>query len=315
MPRPGFYNDNEYRAYPFVFSAGEPRLPESTIVDAGFIMRLDAGFDDRAHTIWLASITRAGSTFTFEFRTDANTAALLFTRNAAAKEWQIEYGESAILPPTAGTVCTDASEPIWEGFIVTGPLADLDSIMPADGTRTFAKNEQQIEPGRIQNLKKAYLRAISVGNYERPYIPLCGSPAGEASNPDIIINKTCMQGDIRLKEGYNCVIRQPSWTNELRIGASRGAGAPVDQELCANGSELALFENEPLFDPPGGKPPKFFVNGPACDDLIFTLNGLGGPSITITGGTGVNIATQTNPPKITIARNLNSTGNCENAQA
>jgi hypothetical protein len=309
MPRPGFYNDNEYRAYPFVFSAAQQAgLPDSIIVDAGVIMRLDCAFDDTLHTVWLQKITREADKFYFTFKTDAHDEVLVFSRDATAAEWQIEYVESAAQTAINGeAICEENQDPVWEGFLVTGPLADLDAMLQVDGDIVFEKDVEQLEPGRIQNLNKAYARSISVGNYERPNIPECGDPLTNIT-PNIVLNKQCLQGNIKFKDGYNCSIRQTAWNNEIRIGAAIGAGAKVDEELCANGSELALFAGEAAAG-------KFFGNGPACDDLIFTINGLGGPTVTITGGQGINIATQTDPPRITISKDISAAGNCPQTQS
>jgi hypothetical protein len=304
MPQPGFYNDNEHRAYPFIFQPGEPTLPESAIVDAGFVMRIDSQFEESLHTVWLAQVARTGSQFTFTFRTNAHAVPLVFTCESNTTEWAILYGESASLLSTAdnNVACEENTDPVWEGFIVTGPLQALAASVPANSVKTFVQDEQQIEPARIQNLNKSYVRTINVGNYERPFIPACDDNTATPV-PDVVLNKRCLIGDVKFKEGYNCVIRQPSWTNELRIGAAIGAGMQLDAALCANGSELPLFDGEIAAG-------KFFTGGPACDDLIFTLNGLGGPNVTLLGGQGINIATQTNPPKITITRNINNAGNC-----
>lgn len=301
MPRPGFYNDNEYRAYPFVFkpNAGQT-MPESAVVDAGVIMRLDSNFDDKIHTVWLASITRDTGRFYFEFKTDAAPESLRFSRSAGAKEWEIEYADS-----DERTDCENVDDPVWEGFLVTGPLKELNEWLSADDTVTFAKDVYQLEPARIQNLNHAYVRSVNVGNYDRIVVPGCEDKNRVLVAPNVVLNKACMAGDLRFKEGYNCSIRQTTFANEIVIGASLGAGAPVDAELCANGSELALFPDEQLFS--GSK---FFSGGPACDELIFTINGLGGPAVTLTGGGGINVSTKTDPPRIVISRNPVNTVDC-----
>ena len=53
---------------------------------------------------------------------------------------------------------------------------------------------------------------------------------------------------------------------------------------------------------------KFLSGGPACCELISTINGLGGRVVSITGGTGVQVSTATD--KITIALDTNSQNNC-----
>jgi hypothetical protein len=303
MPRPGFYNDNEYRAYPFIYDKTVSSLPDNVIVDAGIVMRIDSNFDGAVHSVWLASVSRAGTEFTFEFQTDATEEPLTFTCLGDAG-WQIKYAESAV-QNTAPT-CANKNDPVWEGFIVVGPVQNLTAFLSDSETVTFTKTARQLEPGRIQNLCKAYLRTINLGNYERPYVPNCDEATpGVDVLPDIVINRTCMAGNLRLKEGYNCVIKQKDWRNEITISAVKGAGAEIDPAFCENGSELALFPGESLFENN-----VFYSRGPACSDLISSINGLPGPSITLVGGDGINIKTQADPPKITLTRNITAAGNC-----
>ena len=284
MPRPGFYNDNEYRAYPFVYDkpATLPALPTSVIVDAGFVMGLDAQFDETQHTIWLSAINRTTvdsvPMFEFVFKTNATNTTLSFFREQGLDEWVNSYAESV---PLSSNPC--AEEPIWSGFIVTGPLIDLRSVFSAS-TWLFVNNDYRVEPARIQNLAKSYLRSISVGNYDRVRVPDCGV-TGANNNRPIILNARCMKGDIRLKEGYNCLITQTDRANELIVSAIKGAGAgATSAELCANGSEIPLYPAEQITENS-----KFFSGGPACDELITTVNGVGGTNINIIGGAGVNI--------------------------
>jgi hypothetical protein len=284
MPRPGFYNDNEYRAYPFVYDkpATLPPLPTSVIVDAGFVMGLDAYFDETQHTVWLSAINSVVvdtvPVFEFVFKTNASSATLSFFREQESNEWLNEYAESA---PLNSKQC--AEEPIWSGFIATGPLGALRDVF-SSGTWSFTDNDYRVEPALIQNLNKAYLRSISVGNYDRVRVPACGV-TGTNDNRPIILNARCIKGDIRLKEGYNCLITQTDRANELSVSATKGAGAgSTSAELCAHGSEIPLYPAEPL-----AADSKFFSGGPACDELITTVNGVGGTNINIIGGAGINI--------------------------
>lgn len=297
MPRPGFYNDNEYRAYPFIYQARaqtEPTLPESVIVDAGFIMGLDADFDEKSDAIWLAEISRAGTTITFTFETDAVGGVdfrLIFTRNIADEEWLTEYAQTA----PAALPC--AEEPVWEGFLVTGVLENAANLLTDGQTIVFEKNEYRVEPGRIQNLAKSYLRSITVGNYERTAIPECGtSRTGERP---VILNAACIKGDVKLKEGYQCQITQNNRTSTIDISAAVTAGAEKDAAFCEYGSELPLYVGE---IPAEGF--KFYSSGSACNELIFTLNGVGGKNLSLLGGNGVTITTtEENQLKLTLDAN------------
>jgi len=300
MPRPGFYNGNEYRSYPFIFKP-DAALPTSLVVDAGVVMGLDAEFDPKQHSVWLHSITRTNSTITVQLHTDAPGAVetpLVFSRAVTAEQWTTEFSATG---PADITVAPCANEPIWYGFLTTGPLAVFLAARPAGTTLTFAKNEYQLEPALIQNLAKSYLRSISVGNYSRTTIPPCGA-VNEAARP-IVQHTQCLQGDIRLKEGYRCSILQTDRANTITIGAGLTAGQLVDAGLCENGSELPLFEGEPL-----AENNVFYGGGPACNELISTINGIGGRTLNIIGGTGVRITTT--PDKITVTLDANSRNNC-----
>lgn len=282
MPRAGFYNDNEYRAYPFVYKTTpqNPALPNACIVDCGIIMGLDSQYDETQHAVWLARASKSATTVTFELETDAPGAEgrpLVFTRTHDAVEWQTEH----VVSTQAEKIC--AIEPAWEGFLVTGVLTDFISAIPENVTIVFAADAYVIEPARIQSLVKSYLRSISLGNYSRVLAlpsPECGGPV---SIPEryVVVNKTCMHGDLRFKEGHNCEITQVDRNNEIIIGAAVGAGAGGN-DIC---EEIKLFDDE---TPPAGS--KLLSGGPACDEIVFTVNGVNyDGALQIVGGTGVAV--------------------------
>lgn len=382
MPRPGFYNDNEYRAYPFIFkpAVSTPnRIPNSAIVDCGVIMGLDSEFDGTLHSVWLKTVKRIGGAFEFEFDTDAPGAAnkpLVFTRPVTADEWLTEEAESE---PYIKDDNSCAVEPVWSGFLVTGPLTELQELLPTDGTITLNLN-YILEPARVQSLVKTYLRAISLGNLSRPQAKLeCETPDG--STRHVVINKKCVTGNIRFLEGYNAQIRQRKVVNEISITAGRGLGTPFDGDICRTHGEIPFYENEqsPFFggtvtttfkselgtelqlpvDPAVGdtygiksetetgtytatyyiwnnfdwekiivefetgvdfptampgqvqRRSKFLSGGPACDELIASINGIQGPDVNIIGGTGVSITADPNNHIIYVdLSTTNIAGNC-----
>jgi hypothetical protein len=316
MPRPGFYNDNEYRWYPFIYrkTTAENIVPHAAIVDCGIIMGLDSRYDAATHTVWLAHIRRAETVIEFEVRTDAPgvTGPLTFTRDATilpgqeayvepepGNEWQTEY----VSGPVGEEVC--AIEPSWEGFLVTGPLKELIDSMAIGETREFGSAEYVVEPGRVQSLVKSYLRSITVGNMARPEAKSSCDPENTLIRP-VIINSRCIAGDIRFKEGYNAIIAQSDSENKISVGAGRGSGAPIDGDLCENGSEIPFYPGEA---PPEGS--QFFSGGPACDELISSINGVQGPDVTIVGGTGISLVPDEAPNTLRISlSNVNLAGNC-----
>jgi hypothetical protein len=337
MPRAGFYNDNEYRAYPFVYkrtdavpsfaelpSSGNkhmiyltrdtgdkyrwtgsaytlidpiaPALPDACILDAGVIMGLMSEFDPTQHSVWLESVSRAADVFTFTFRTDAPGAAgqlLTFTRPADTNEWLSEP--------------VDAAD--WEGFFVTGPLASLADQLTDGANLTFHAVDLVLEPARVQSLVKSYLRSVSLGNYRRTLVTPtdgCENSSAAVNVREIVVNAEGLQGDLRLKEGYNCRISQTDFNREIRVAAAVGAGLIPDNELCSRGGELPLYTGE---EPPEGSP--FLSGGPACDETISTINGVGGPNVTIVGGSGVGVTTDNENFSVRVALDSNNlVGNC-----
>lgn len=320
MAKPGFYNDNEYRAYPFVHRSQQPGhvLPNSAIVDAGIILGLLAFEEDVPdYTVWLHSVSRDETGFTFTFKyagknLEAAATPLSFFREDTDDDWAIVYARADVwttIPgatPDTPTIAAFA-DAAWEGFIATGPLTDLRAALPIGQTFEFEQDAYQLEPARIQNQHKAYLRSISVANYDRSRIPQCGTTPTQTGARTVFVNAPYMRGDIRLKEGYNCQITQTDRANEITIAGVKNAGAKLDKDICDNAGEIPLF--------PGEKPPhpsKFLGGGPACNELISTINGVGGSSLNFVGGTGVAITTEDN--KITVSLRENTQTNCVNQQ-
>ena len=379
MPRPGFYNDNEYRAYPFIFKPDVDTLPNSSIVDCGIIMGLDSEFDPALHSVWLKTVRRLNDVFEFEFDTDAPGASntpLIFQRDATAEEWLTEDTESA---PYVKDVNSCAIEPAWSGFLVTGPLAELNEALPNDGSLALGTN-YILEPARIQSLVRTYLRTISVGNLSRP-ISTSACDEEVETNRYVVINKRCVTGDIRFKEGYNAQVRLRATANEIAISAGRGLGQQPDTALCETNGEVPFYDGEqtPVMgspvptvykgpisaanalpdgaaigdtygfktgpvngvysvryytwnnagwfetdtsfsaadDFPSSMPSavqqrsKFFSGGPACNELVSSINGVPGPEVTIIGGTGIKVTTD--PDSNTIRVELSPTniaGSC-----
>jgi hypothetical protein len=113
-----------------------------------------------------------------------------------------------------------------------------------------------------------------------------------------------MKGHIRLKEGYNCLITQTDRSSELAITASKGAGAgETSDELCQNNGEIPLYPGEAL---PADS--KFYSGGPACNEIISTVNGIGGANINMIGGAGINILIDDG--KLIVQKKPNAQVNC-----
>lgn len=366
MSKPGFYNDNEYRAYPFLDEIDVPKpgpnenpLPQDAIVDAGFVFSLSANYNDETNYVFLRRVTAVNGVMRFHFATTAfcnvldaflnETACsaydLVFTRNyeyderdepqVLENEWAVEYADSDAV---AGCV----NEPLWSGFLVTGKLDSLlAQVLAANGAITFGTPYlnptdeglyetiffHRIEPARIQNLRKGYLRSISVGNYERTVVPTCSdeiapapeNPCADFVPPNVVPNATCLQGPIKFKEGYTTRITQTGRVNTLIFTAEKGSGAPSDDDLCNNSGEVPFYPEETALKPlihngselVPQKRSKFLSGGWACNDLIFTLNGIGGSNVNIVGGKNIGIGYDDVNNKITVTLSKNAQGRCQ----
>jgi hypothetical protein len=293
MPRDGFYNDNEYRQFPFVHKKtyAAAVLPTGLIVDCGFIMGIDSGFDAALHFVYLHSVTRIADVYQFEFRTNAPGASdkpLTFTRATTAEEWTTEHVDSA--PVTGTTFC--ATEPAWEGFVVSG---DIRNAELANGTTLVFNTERVVEPRRVQSLVNGYLRSISIGNYSREVIPPCATVSSSSSTPrEVISYQECLKDNIKFIPGFNCEITQNDNSRTITIAPLLGADTTGTgaAELCENHGELKFFADElPPVDGNGDPRSQFLSGGPACNEVITSINGLPGPNVNLSPGTGIQIVT------------------------
>lgn len=294
MARPGWLNDNEYRSYPFIpqdtvaVTPSGVQLPHELIVEAVFLMGLEADYDEQTDAVYLHEIRRLADHIEIEFRTTADGAAayaLIFEREFDAEEWTTSDAGAGVID--SGSDSSDSytcgETPRWEGALTTGKLDALLTLLPLPGdSLTYTAGEWQLEPARIQNLKKAFLQSIGLANVDRTrWTADTECEEGEATGDRAIyVNTGCMDGPIRWKEGYNCSIRQDDTNNTITIGAVKGAGAGLACE------EVPLYVGETA---PDGS--SVLSGGPTCTEVLKTLNGVGGRIVRIVGGSGIRITT------------------------
>lgn len=281
MARTSFYDDNRFRRFPFVSTAeiesapeAADQLPDSVLLDCGFTFLAYSGFDPAVHQVWLASVGFGSDSVTLQFESDAPgvaDAALVFTCPRDGLESQIRFSE---LTGTGTNEidggCTD--QPLWLGFVAIG---DTQALVDWAGTspQTLDAGQHLIEPGSVQSLDGSYVRSINLANRQRVRVDDDISTARP-----ILINSQCMQGPARFIEGVNCQIDYDLPRNGLKIAASVGGGAG---EPCA---EIPLVEDE---EPPDGS--SLLSGGPTCREVVKTVNGLGGPRLTIRGVNGISV--------------------------
>ena len=312
MSRAPAYNENQYRDYPFItvvqpIDSGSSNgalfehLPAAAIVDFGCIMDLDANFSENDY-VYLDRIERTGTLLAFYFSSTSTQEQLVFTRDAAtADEWAIEWVESVIIypPPYDSSIDGNIAVPVcrtegaWRGFLVTGKLDELLTLVPDGDSVTFATGLWKIEPAKIQNIYKHYVRSVTVLNRKRTVV------TDATINYDVVVYDACLDGNLKFKEGYNCSILQDNAGNRIIFRGAVGAG---QGEPCTEVSQ-SLEETSP----DGGA---YLTGGPRCGDILKTINGKGGKGITIKGGPGFTVLAEPATSTLVITRDLSQFTRC-----
>lgn len=314
MARAGWYNENEYRDYPFLarsapyatesssVSIGVTELPHEAIVDFGCVCMPAAGFIPSQDYVYLAAIRRSGDVFEYEFRCTAENLAvypLLFHRTVGDAEHGTEWVE-AFAAGAESSVSGCVEEPLWTGFMVHGRLTRLLELLDPGEELTFYAGFWQIEPRCVQVL--SFLQRINLANYSRTYAAF--DAGAECSEPfpsrELFIDTVCIQDDVIFQEGYNCSIVQDDWKNSITIRTNKGGGAG---EPC---EEVPLYPGED--SPDGGR---FLTGGIGCGDVLQTLNGVGGRHVSILAGPGIRVGTDSEDPNaVVVSVNLGDFVTC-----
>jgi hypothetical protein len=323
MAKPAWYNDNQFRDFPFVTrveplaktagfaseSSGQPilHLPHSAIVDFCAIMEIDAEYDEHdGHIIYLHAVSRFGDVFTFKFRTTAESAVnheIAVSRELTDPEFLITRNTASTVLPEELVQFACPDQPRWTATVVTGSMREL-AILLDDGETLYADpGLWQIEPARVQSLKKSYLRSVNLANAARHHttpVAGCSLSSSYADDGPAIPAAYCLDGPLKFKEGFNCTIRQDNNNNAIIIGAGVGVGDGVPCE------EIPLYEGE--LPRPGEQ---FLSGGPACNEVIKSINGVTGTDITILTGRGFQVQVDSDVlHKLVINRTLNEFAIC-----
>lgn len=295
MSQLAFLQTNAFRAYPFVddealvdieegFSTSLyiNELPDCAVLDFGAIMSLNAEYEDDTDYIYLHAIRNVGGLLEFEFRTTASGAAnflLRFLCNPAETAFAT-YRDVATLINT-DDVSLDATcfegDMTWEGYLIVGELAEVLALVPNDeDEQLFPVGRYRIEPGRVQNLARSFVRSLNLVNMNRTHaLPPDGCDSFSTGST-LYVNATCITGHVRLREGYNCAIRQEAAA--IVINAARGGGAGL---AC---DEVPLYSGES--SPDGGT---LLTGGPTCSEIVLTINGVSGPNLQLQAGDGIDV--------------------------
>jgi hypothetical protein len=185
--------------------------------------------------------------------------------------------------------------------LVTGFFDDLLALINP-GENLIGNTNLVVEPGTWQLLGGTYARSVTAVNYDR----LRASPPGTIAPdyaPDVLISGSLPGSlqtpyDLKLHSGYNIEIRQDNTEKMFVLSAGIGLGAG---RAC---QEVKLTPNEV---PPAGS--IYLSGGPACNELITSINGQTGKTIQLIGRGGTKI-TATGPHELTISFELQEATNC-----
>jgi hypothetical protein len=314
MAKAGFFNDNRNRSFPFrqgtvgiVQDIGEPasmlHLPDSAVVDCGFMMGPESGFIEATHDIRLARISRAGDIFTFEFRSTTPALAdtpLLFTADQTAPDYSRDFADSDIpeyapasqslstsvsasASESEGPPATPCGEPFWSGYCVFGDLAALAVMLPDGQSLVGDVTMAVVEPALIQNLNISQVVSVNIANADRTRAindPACPEYLWPFQVGGHFVNAECMQGNLEFRAGYNMAVSQNNSTRTFNFEAIPNAG------LGQSCEEIPLFDGE---TPPVGLEDAPLSGGWLCHSVVRSINGIMGPAMNLFAGSGVTI--------------------------
>jgi len=316
LPKPGFFNDNANRAYPFLEgTAGVAtpeqgplilqQLPNGWIVDCGFTVSPDYGGTVSALQIKLVCVRRQSGKIYFEFAT-VSGETVIFSRTVGETEYLTEYQDSN---PTSQSeyVVGRCHELFVTGYLITGALDDVDKYL-AEGASILAEGGEcpTVDPTLVQLQGNAMVLGFRVGNDDRTRYeaPTECDPVEWPYGVDegvLHMQPDCLAGPVRLKPGFNCQIRQSVADNSLTIAAVVGAG---EGQPC---QQIQLSEKDV---PPIGSTNGLREGGILCNEAIRTINGRGGPRLTIMSTQGVSVTSVSAEHRLVIDVNLNDMVTC-----
>jgi len=302
MAYPDFYNCNENRAYPFVqqtngkliFDAAFS-LPDNVILDAGFTLGIDSGFDNETSYVDLSEFSWSYESITFVFSVDSIGVSFVFVRSREDLRGATEYVE-AEEGASAGV-----------GFLVTGEVSALiDNLTALYGTTgtlsaNYVENIPKLEPSTITYIGGQRVETVNVANIERYTVDGCCNSISEYAEVGHTV-ASGLVGNIKLKAGYNTRINVNPLTNVVTFFPEQAAGL---------GEPCEEVERWPTETKPSGS--SLFSGGDACGDLIYTVNGVSPTEngvFRLNGGSGISVVAYPDQHRIDIINTIESTLHC-----
>lgn len=310
MPSTPWFNENANRAYPFLVGTVDAdsdgplstrNLDDGLVLDAGFVAAAKSRFETGVHSVYLAAVQRSGTRFFLEFGSDAPElfgVPLVFTRHLDDPEYTFERTDSGRvgLSGSSDSASAECDEPLWSGHLVTGKMDLFALLLPADGRVSRSAGASVVEPALVQNLAGSYVVRLGLANDDRTRVtPADGCEDMPAVPPVVHVHDRCIRGDVVFRAGFNAIVRQNTRANSITLGAAVGAG---EGQPC---DTVPLYAGE---SPPDGS--TLLEGGVRCNETVRAVNGLGGPQLVITAGSGVTVTSS--PETNTVVIDVNLTG-------
>lgn len=272
MSRPGWLNDNAARDFPLQAGAtftqgGRPvAWPRSAIVDFGCLLGSLLGEPGNSAVVLSRAVLQDGQV-RLEFNSQESNAPLVFVLDPAGDEYSTAFAE--VFDAACGSLSLS-------GYVTVGDISGLVGLLAAGEITVTAV----VEPYCVQSNAFNCVNSLNLASLPRTRVtPSAGCESSDSDSSSeaadmAIVTARCLQGDIRVVEGFNTAIRQSQIERSLTISAAAGAGAgvPCDEVPIAP----AEMSSEGLL-----------TGGPRCADLITSISGVGGPRIAIQQGLGV----------------------------
>lgn len=316
MAHPDFYDENRHRSFPFLEkTTGRPvagplqirHLPDAAIVDCGFVLGPSSGFVASQHEVRLDRITRQGALFRFHFLCTAPgllDSPLVFERSLGDARYTTTFSDAEVPSGSASLSIPDEAcdEPPWWGYLVTGDMDALDAFLSGDGSVSGGPGQGVVEPALLHNLDNSHVVSVHLANDDRTRASApegCPPLVWPFAPGTVFVNGRCLDGLLVFKAGFNCTVRHDPASNALLFSASVGAG---EGEPC---SPVPLYPGET--PPPGSS---LLEGGVRCNEVLRSINGVGGPSVRFQGGVGVTLTADPLNHRLIVDVNANTSRLC-----
>jgi len=279
MATSSFYNDNLYRAYPFV-AEGEPAIPNEWLVGLKINFNFGGGFSHFPSVVltdWLSS----GSDFVLIFSCEDATG------KKVARQVKVP---SALLP--FKRVVSDLGD--IQFSLIVGNL-------PPAGAEKTGLN-LRVEPTRILWLQHRGIASVQVGNRARNVVAL---PVGSEYDTygevewwrQSVKEVSRIKGPLLFSPGFNCRVYARAG-NRLQVDAVPGGGLGEVQEDISKGC-IDLLGKIVCEETPEDHP---FRKDGLLDEgqVLYAFCGAVGPHIRMTATSTVRLTAQLEDNTITI---------------